>query len=206
MSLNEFVLGCLVISPCIFTVWHLWNYKETKKKDKKKASLKIKSVIDRRKWFLEKEKKEKEQIKKEIEMSLIYKNLSPAEIKAEIKAEECFRKYVSLGNLSVGCADDYFDFLDSYFEHGGIATHHYENNIEKNLKESQEIYIARNEIEIFPSYGSSGKIIIVMPGCKVIHGNEFGNNFYCYDDILNQKYAFWIPTFKDWAERFEKCI
>lgn len=181
------------------------------KKEEEEATPKIippliEGVINRREWFLQK-MKDAERMR---ELSFKYPNLNQDEIKGELMAEKCFSKYVSLGNLSVGCADDYFDFLDSYVEHGGSATHHYENNINKSLKEnenkSQEIYIARNEIEIFPAHGSPGKIIIVMPGCTVIHGYQACNAFYCYDNISNQKYAFWIPTFKDWLERWKACI
>ena len=202
--------GCIGLMKWIDT-WEV-EEKEVEEKEveekevKKEATSKIQAVIDRREWFLKKKKEEEEQIKKEMEMSLIYKGLSPSEIQAEIKGEECFRKYVLLGNLSVGSKNDYFDFLDLYIEHGGSASHHYKNNIEESLKQHKNmdnmIYIARNEIEIFPSHGSLGKMIIVMPDCKVISGYGARNQFYCYDDISNQKYAFWIPTYKDWVKRW----
>ena len=108
--------------------------------------------------------------------------------KREAIANEFIRKYLIHGNST-----DYFMFLDTYIKSGGKVSHHYDYEFRGN-----RVYIARNICEIFPLYGSSAIMVIMMPGCRVTEGDKGHNNFYSYDDILNQKYASWFPTYSDW--------
>ena len=191
--------GCIGLMKWIDT-WEV-EEKEVKKEVeeeikgdvKKEATPKIQEVLNLRKLSIEKRTQEEMVVKKRSEMMARYPFLSPAQIEQELKFEECFDKY-----LSVGVRDDYFNFLNAYVESGGIPNQHRDYWVEYN----KEIYIAKNKIEIFPLYGSRVKKIIIMPGCEIIDGNPGRNNFYCYDDILNQKYAYYIPTYKDWEERW----
>ncbi len=113
------------------------------------------------------------------------------------KARDCIKS----NRLALGCASDYFDFLDAYVEAGGKPTHHYPYTL------TDQIYIATKTCEIFPLSGSSSIMVIMMPGCQIILGDSSSrplqgwqghNSFYSYDDILNQKYASYVPTYSDW--------
>ena len=107
-------------------------------------------------------------------------------------AHENIKRYLNRGN-----AADYFKFLSRYVELGGKPTHHYDYEF-TNLFGRPIVYIAKNECKIFPLYGAKSIMVVMMPGCIVIDGDVGHNNFYRYDDILNQKYGRKVPTYSDW--------
>lgn len=168
-------------------------------KVKKKSSPKIQAVLDHRKLSIKKQKEDKKILREEERYMRKFDNWERVKggeawikLRQSREAKKCVSQY-----LSVGSINDYFNFLDCYIENGGVPTHHYNGTCR------ERIYIAKSKCKIFSSEWKDKIVVIVMPGCEIIHGKNGHNNFYFYDDILNQKYAEEIPTYKNWAKR---CI
>jgi hypothetical protein len=155
------------------------------------------------KWIKKSEKKKEALRQREISICAEYSAWNQHQIEYETKRRErllvanrAIKKHLRRGDSS-----DYFQFLDAYIEAGGKPSHHYDYDC------GNDIYVATNVCKIFPLYGADSIMVIMMPGCRIIEGDYRSrplqgwnghNNFYSYDNILNQKYATWVPTYSDW--------
>ncbi|MDY6966736.1 MAG: hypothetical protein SVM80_12370 [Halobacteriota archaeon] len=109
---------------------------------------------------------------------------------SKLYAEEQKTWKVLKQNLRRATEVDYVEWLFGYIQNGGKPTHYYDYELPR-----RDFYVATQDFEIRPLYGSSSVSIIVPKNINFL-GGELGNN----KIYLLKGYEClggWVPVYKD---------
>ena len=85
---------------------------------------------------------------------------------------------------------DYENWLSGYFANGGEVSHYYDYPFQR----WDNFYVATQDFEVCPLYGSASILIIVPKGIKYLGGNIGHSTLYLCDGYKT-KYNDFVPAF-----------
>ena len=86
--------------------------------------------------------------------------------------------------------EDYTEWLRGYMENGGIPSHVYDYPMPQ-----CSFFVASQDFELFPLYGTSSMEIIIPKGIHFLGGERGHTNLYFMEDFRNV--GSWVPLFND---------